>query len=46
MVAAKEEGAADENRRLKELDEIANSVTEQALTEAKYGEKKMDAKGF
>lgn len=44
VVAAKEEGAADENRRLKELDEIANSVTEQALAEAKYGEKKMDAK--
>lgn len=42
--AAREEGAANENARLKELDEIAMSVTPEALEEAKYGENRIDAK--
>lgn len=44
VTAAREEGAANENARLKELDEIASSVTPEALEEAKYGENRIDAK--
>lgn len=39
-----EEGAKTERTRLQELDAISKTVTSEALTEAKYGEKRMDAR--
>ena len=42
--AARQEGVEAENARLRELDEIANSVTPEALANAKYGENRVDAK--
>lgn len=42
--AARQEGVEAENARLRELDEIANSVTPEALANAKYGENRIDAK--
>lgn len=41
---AKNEGAAGERKRLKELDAISSTVTPEALSDAKYGEEPMDAK--
>ena len=38
------EGVAQENDRLKALDELSNSVSAEALAEAKYGENRTDAK--
>ena len=39
-----EEGAEKERERLQELDAISKTVTSDALNEAKYGEKRTDAK--
>lgn len=39
-----EEGAKNERTRLQELDAISKTVTSEALNEAKYGEKRTDAK--
>lgn len=44
MNAAKEEGGLAERQRLKELDEIFHSINPDVLSEAKYGEKTLDAK--
>lgn len=41
---ARDESAAAERQRLKDLDAIAASVTSDALDSAKYGENRMDAK--
>ena len=39
-----EEGAKNERTRIRELDAISKTVTSEALNEAKYGEKRTDAK--
>lgn len=44
ILAVREEGAANEGKRLEDLDKLAASIPEEALQEAKYGEKKVDAK--
>lgn len=44
VASAKEDGVQEERKRIKELDDIAKSVTQEALNNAKYGEKTMDAK--
>lgn len=41
---AKKEGATAEKERLKDLDELAHTVTPKALANAKYGENPTDAK--
>lgn len=41
---AREEGVKAERARIEGLDSIANSVTEEKLSEAKYGEEPIDAK--
>lgn len=44
MAAAREEGAENERKRLCELDKLAHSVSAEVLNDAKYGEKRMDAR--
>ena len=44
VASAKEDGVQEERKRIMELDDIAKSVTQEALNNAKYGEKTMDAK--
>ncbi len=44
LAAARNEGVTSENNRLQELDAISNSVSKEALHNAKYGEEKLDAK--
>lgn len=44
ITAARAEGVTSERKRIEELDAISQSVTPEALKNAKYGEKLMDAK--
>lgn len=44
LASAREEGKEEENSRLKELDAISASISKERLSDAKYGENRLDAK--